>query len=136
MKLQSLVVERREVEHVELDEFLVSGASPSLLGQVTVTLLQYIIGDLRGAGWTVKTIRENDLISDSDLLHIFRKVDIDNNHEITTAVMTNISTQVTNIDPLIFAGVEPGLSIPVPTVPDRHKDGKTCQNVNPSLLTP
>ena len=50
-------------------------------------LLQYIIGDLRGAGWNVKTIRENDLISDSDLYHVFRKVDIDNNEEITTAVL-------------------------------------------------
>ena len=49
-------------------------------------MLQYIIGDLRGAGWTVKTIRENDLISDSDLYHVFRKVDIDNNQEITTSV--------------------------------------------------
>ena len=47
---------------------------------------QYIIGDLRGAGWSVKSIRENDLISDSDLYHIFRKVDIDNNEEITTSV--------------------------------------------------
>ena len=55
--------------------------------------MQYIIGDLRGAGWTVKTIRENDLISDSDLLHVFRKVDIDNNQEITTSVMTDISNK-------------------------------------------
>ena len=47
--------------------------------------MQYIIGDLRGAGWSVKSIRENDLISDSDLYHIFRKVDIDNNEEITTS---------------------------------------------------
>ena len=60
---------------------------------VTLTMLQYIIGDLRGAGWTVKTIRENDMISDSDLLHIFRKVDIDDNQEITTSVMRDISTQ-------------------------------------------
>ena len=61
-----------------------------------VALLQYIIGDLRGAGWTVKTLRENDLISDSDLLHVFRKVDIDNNQEITTSAMTDISTQYNN----------------------------------------
>ena len=59
-------------------------------------MLQYIIGDLRGAGWTVKTLRENDLISDSDLLHVFRKVDIDNNQEITTSAKTDISTQYNN----------------------------------------
>ena len=56
-------------------------------------MLQYIIGDLRGAGWTVKTIRENDLISDSDLYHVFRKVDIDNNQEITTSVKADNSAQ-------------------------------------------
>lgn len=47
---------------------------------------QYIIGDLRGAGWSVRTVRENDSISDSDLYHVFKKVDIDNNQEITTTV--------------------------------------------------
>lgn len=48
--------------------------------------LQYIIGDLRGAGWSVRTVRENDSISDNDLYHVFKKVDIDNNQEITTTV--------------------------------------------------
>ena len=47
---------------------------------------QYIIGDLRGAGWSVRTVRENDSISDNDLYHVFKKVDIDNNQEITTMV--------------------------------------------------
>ena len=78
-------------------------------------MLQYIIGDLRGAGWTVKTIRENDLISDSDLLHVFRKVDIDNNQEITTSVMTDIFSKyiVANTHTHIFTGVELGLPISV-----------------------
>ena len=75
-------------------------------------MLQYIIGDLRGAGWTVKTIRENDLISDSDLLHVFRKVDIDNNQEITTSVMTDIFSKY-KANTHIFTGVELGLPISV-----------------------
>ena len=47
---------------------------------------QYIIGDLRDAGWSVRRVRENDSISDNDLYHVFKKVDIDNNQEITTMV--------------------------------------------------
>lgn len=90
----------------------------------SVTMLQYIIGDLRGAGWTVKTIRENDQISDSDLLHIFKKVDIDNNQEITTSVMTGYFNPIT-VTPLLYSGVELGLSIPLQAVPDRHKDGQS-----------
>lgn len=64
-RLNSLLLENREIDHVELDEFL------------------YIIGDLRGAGWSVRVVRENDSISDSDLYHVFKKVDIDNSQEIT-----------------------------------------------------
>ena len=36
--------------------------------------IKYIIGDLRGAGWSVRVVRENDAISDSDLHHVFTKV--------------------------------------------------------------
>ena len=42
---------------------------------------------MRGAGWSVRTVRENDSISDNDLYHVFKKVDIDNNQEITTTVV-------------------------------------------------
>ena len=48
--------------------------------------VQYIIGDLRDAGWSKRRVRENDSISDNDLYHVFKKVDIDNNQEITTMV--------------------------------------------------
>ena len=36
--------------------------------------IKYIIGDLHGAGWSVRVVRENDAISDSDLHHVFTKV--------------------------------------------------------------
>jgi len=47
----------REVEHVELDEFL------------------EVIADIKDAGWAVKVVRENEMISDQDLRHVFDKVD-------------------------------------------------------------
>jgi len=56
-RLDELLSIPREVEHVELDEFL------------------EIIADIQGAGWAVKVVRENEMISDQDLKHVFDKVD-------------------------------------------------------------
>ena len=92
-RLNSLLLENREIDHVELDEFLVSNdnnfRSHSSSGACLwywIYIFKYIIGDLRGAGWSVRVVRENDSISDSDLYHVFKKVDIDNSQEITATV--------------------------------------------------
>ena len=50
-------------------------------------------------------VRENDAISDNDLYHVFKKVDIDNNQEITSTV-----SSLTNIADNIAANLIPGTS--------------------------
>ena len=55
--MNDLLSEERPDSNVEFGEFLA------------------IIGDIQEAGWSVKRTRENEMISDQDLLHVFSKVD-------------------------------------------------------------
>ena len=72
-KLNGLLSEDRSETHVDLEEFLVKLNYQALY--VQIFCCKAIIGDIEEAGWCVKRTRENELISDQDLLHVFSKVD-------------------------------------------------------------
>ena len=60
--------EGRQVEHVEFGEFVL------------------IIEDIVEAGWSVRKPSQNERISNMDILHVFQKVDRDNNNLIDRQV--------------------------------------------------
>ena len=60
--------EGRQVEHVEFGEFVL------------------IIEDIVEAGWSVRKPSQNEKISNMDILHVFQKVDRDNNNLIDRQV--------------------------------------------------
>ena len=48
---------------------------------------KYIIEDLQEAGWSMKKPRENEVISDLDLRHIFEKVDLNQDSYVNRMVI-------------------------------------------------
>ena len=75
--------------------------------------MQYIIADIREAGWSVRKKSENDKISDSDLRHVFRKVDIDHDENITKTVENECNKGWHKI---LFSGAETCLQVSLQTV--------------------
>ena len=83
--------------------------------------IKYIIGDLRGAGWSVRVVRENDAISDSDLHHVFTKVGARD-----TLHVLQVPPHIGGPGPQPrdhHAGAAAGVPLPLQTVPHRRQDG-------------